>query len=276
MRPLTSILILIGILLPGAGHARASPAQKCQAALYKAAGKRAACTYNTGARSVMKGTVPDYNPCEVNYAKHVAATNAKYGAACPAYQPVTVPIARCSLTGESCANPGCSTPATVEGVCLGVAGCVYAPLDAAPTTATCNVNGGGTATIAESRACRFLYEKSGCPAGTRCVVFLGPGLCTNSAGSSASYLCGSGEPCSSDADCTLTGLNECVKCGDEAVQGNEDCEFDRCGSQCSPTCQFAGRCLDKESLVCDKPCATDADCGPPFGAYACIAPAYCP
>ncbi len=283
MRPFAIVVLLMGIVLPSTGLTAVTPAQKCQAALYKAAGERTACGFNAGAAAVVKRTTPDYATCEARYARSVARARDQFGAACPHRDPddlpvppsSTVPVARCTLTGQACTGDADCPAATVQGTCVSFGECVYAPFDGAPTTATCTVQGGGTMTTHESNACRFLGDKSGCPAGARCLAINAP-TCNSSDSPSQVRLCGSRASCTSNADCILTGPNVCGRCGDLAVEGNEDCEFDLCGTQCSPTCQFAGACREVESLDCGSPCATDLDCGAPLGSFRCIRPVFCP
>jgi hypothetical protein len=279
----TTLLILIGIVIPTASHGGATPAQRCHATLYKAAAKRTACAYKAGVAAVLKRAAPDYAPCEEQYARTFTGAYAKSGDACPYIDPdsfpappsSTVPVARCALTGQACTSDADCPATTVQGTCLSLGQCVYAPLDGGVTTAMCITSAGGTTTLAESDACRLLGDNSGCPAGARCLAINEP-TCTSSRNPSNGHVCGTMGACASNADCALTGPNVCARCGDLAVQGNEECEFDRCASQCSPTCHFAGECLDIESATCSSPCATDADCAGPFGAFRCIPPTHCP
>lgn len=80
---LTFAFLVAGLALLAREVQAASGAQRCTRALWRAAGKHAACVFNARARAVTQDAGPDYSVCEDRYGAKVRAVRQRYGGSCP-------------------------------------------------------------------------------------------------------------------------------------------------------------------------------------------------
>jgi hypothetical protein len=75
--------VISSVVFAAAATEAATPAEKCEAARLKLAGKHASCMLKTEASAILKAEVPDYTKCTAGYDSKCAAIAAKYGSECP-------------------------------------------------------------------------------------------------------------------------------------------------------------------------------------------------
>ena len=81
--PVSLAAAMLFALVASAVHAGPSPADKCEAAKLKAAGKACSCRHSAAAAALVGGTAPDFTKCTTRLTDAFASAETKAGGACP-------------------------------------------------------------------------------------------------------------------------------------------------------------------------------------------------
>src|SRR5262245_21039547 len=127
-----ALAIAAAVLLAATQAPAASPADKCEAAKNKVAGKYAFCRQNAEAKAVKTGDPVDYTKCDTNYGTKWATAEIKGGGMCP-------------TIGDQAAMQSCITAHTNRvAAALNNSGTCVLPVTGLPATGQTTAYGTGT------------------------------------------------------------------------------------------------------------------------------------